>query len=361
MIKKVLPAYGFDADSFAIPFGNGLINDTWKVENENNAYILQKINTNIFKHPEYISENVHSIAGYLSVHCPEYYFLTPIKTLSGEDLVFIPQDGYYRMFPFVKNSHTIDVAKNTHQTFEAAKKFGELTKLLAGFPAQQLKITLPDFHNITLRYTQFLQAKKSGIKERIKNAKELIQFLESQKNIVEEFEEIKASENFKLRVTHHDTKINNVLFNDEEKGICIIDLDTLMPGYFISDVGDMIRTCVPDVDEEEKDISKIHIREEIFVALAEGYLSEMYNELSKEELNNFVYAGKFMIYMQALRFLSDYLNNDVYYGSTYNGQNFYRAANQTQLLKLLVQSEKKFSSIVSHIIQKKPNSLKHQL
>ena len=264
MIKKILPTFGCSPNSIVIPFGNGLINDTWKVDDGNKNYILQKINTAIFRHPEYISENIHAIANYLSVHYPHYFFLTPIKTLAGEDIVFIEGDGYYRMFPFVKNSHTIDVAENANQTFEAAKKFGELTKLLANFPAQQLKITLPDFHNLSLRYKDFVQAKESGIKKRIDKSRELIEFLENQKNIVEEFEKIKSSKNFKLRVTHHDTKINNVLFNNEEKGVCVIDLDTLMPGYFISDVGDMIRTCVPCVNEEEKDISKIQIREEIF-------------------------------------------------------------------------------------------------
>jgi hypothetical protein len=131
-----------------------------------------------------------------------------------------------------------------------------------------------------------------------------------------------------------------------------------MPGYFISDVGDMIRTCVPCVNEEEKDISKIKIREEIFIALAEGYLSKMYDELSEEELKHFVFAGKFMIYMQALRFLSDYLNNDVYYGSAYEGQNFIRAANQIQLLKLLIENEEKFSGIVSTIVQNKITDFK---
>jgi thiamine kinase-like enzyme len=262
-------------------------------------------------------------------------------------------EGYYRMFPFVENSHTINVAKNASQTYEAAKKFGELTRLLSEFPVSELKITLPDFHNISLRYLDFLAAKQSGVKERIARANELIQFLESQKNIVDEFEKIRASKAFKLRVTHHDTKINNVLFNEAEKGICVIDLDTLMPGYFISDVGDMIRTCVPSVSEEEKDIDKIHIRKEIFVGVAEGYLSEMHGELSEEELSCFVYAGKFMIYMQALRFLSDYLNNDVYYGRAYEDHNFYRASNQTHLLKLLIQNEKDFSAIVFDVAKKR--------
>ena len=352
MIKKILLAYGCSPNAIVISFGNGLINNTWKVDDGNKNYILQKINTGIFKHPGFISENIHAVANYLSVHYPDYFFLTPIKTLAEKDIIFIEGDGYYRMFPFVK-SHTIDVAENGSQTYEAAKKFGEFTKLLTNFPAQQLKITLPDFHNLSLRYKDFTNAKQFGVKERIEKSHELINFLESQKNIVEEFEKIKSSKNFKLRVTHHDTKINNVLFNNEGKGICVIDLDTLMPGYFISDVGDMIRTCVPCVNEEEKDISKIQIREEIFTALAKGYLSEMYNELSNEELNNFVYAGKFMIYMQALRFLSDYLNNDAYYGSVYEGQNFYRAANQVQLLRLLNQKEKKFSDIVANIVRNK--------
>ncbi len=349
MLEDVLLAYSINSNASIFPYGHGLINRTWKIEDGKNNFILQKINTQIFKHPGFISENIHAIAIFLEHHYPAYFFLTPRKTPSGKDLVFIKEEGYYRMFPFIENSHTIDVAENTSQTYEAAKKFGELTKLLATFPANELKITLPDFHNISLRYKDFLHAIQSGNKERITKANELIEFLESQKNIVDEFEKIQSSNAFKLRVTHHDTKINNVLFNTAEKAICVIDLDTLMPGYFISDVGDMIRTCVPAVSEEENDIAKIYIREEIFVAVAEGYLSEMCNELSSEELNSFVFAGKFMIYMQALRFLSDYLSNDAYYGSTYEDHNFYRASNQAQLLKLLIENEKKFSAIVSDI------------
>ena len=166
---------------------------------------------------------------------------------------------------------------------------------------------------------------------------------------MKEYEALKASGNLKLRVTHHDTKINNVLFDDENKGICVIDLDTLMPGYFISDVGDMIRTYISPFGEDEKDLSKLEMREDYFTAIAEGYLSEMFDELNEAELQHFVFAGKFMIYMQALRFLSDYLNNDVYYGSKYEGHNFIRATNQVHLLKLLIEKEEKFQTIVLNI------------
>jgi len=349
MSEEILQIYGLN-NAKIIPFGNGLINHTWKINDAGNAYILQKINTSVFKTPEFISQNIEAVSKYLTVHFPGYFFCTPCKTISGDDLVCLKDEGYFRMFPFVKNSHTINVADNKNQTYEAARKFSELIKLLADFPVDQLKITLPDFHNISLRYENFLEAISSGNKERIKNSADLIQFLKSQQKIVTEFEKIKNSNDFKQRVTHHDTKISNVLLDDNDKGICVIDLDTLMPGYFISDVGDMIRTYISPVGEEEKDFSKLEMREDYFTAIAEGYLEEMYRELSDAEIDHFVYAGKFMIYMQALRFLTDYLNNDAYYGSAYEGHNFVRAGNQVQLLKLLIEKEEKFQSIVYNIV-----------
>ena len=138
-----------------------------------------------------------------------------------------------------------------------------------------------------------------------------------------------------------------MLFNNNDKGLCVIDLDTVMPGYFISDVGDMIRTYLSPVSEEEKDFSKIQIRDEYFKAIAEGYLTEMNDELTATEKEHFVYAGKFMIYMQALRFLTDYLNDDIYYGSKYEGHNFIRANNQLTLLNRLIEKENHLSSLIN--------------
>ncbi len=158
-------------------------------------------------------------------------------------------------------------------------------------------------------------------------------FLLAQKNIVTEFEKITRDNNFKRRVTHHDTKISNVLFDDEGNGLCVIDLDTTMSGYFISDVGDMMRTYLSPYSEEEKDISRITVRDEYFDAVAKGYLKEMNEELTPSELDHFVYSGDFMIYMQAVRFLTDHFNNDIYYGAKYEGHNFMRAQNQIALLQ----------------------------
>lgn len=349
MISSVLLKYGLHANTSIHPFGHGLINNTWRVDNGTEKYILQKINSVVFKQPEYISENINAIADYLSIHFPGYFFCKPCRTVDGSTLVCEEGEGYFRMFPFINNSHALVVAENTAQTWEAARKFGEFTRLLAGFPAQTLKITLPDFHNISLRYKHFLTATELGNTTRIEQSASLIEFLKDQHAIVTEYETIKASGHLKLRVTHHDTKISNVLFDDADKGICVIDLDTVMPGYFISDVGDMIRTYISPYGEEEKDLSKLEVREDYFIAIAEGYLHEMNAALNEVELNHFVFAGKFMIYMQALRFLTDHLNNDVYYGSSYEGHNFVRAANQVQLLKLLIGKEEKLQAKVLNI------------
>ena len=272
----------------------------------------------------------------------------PIKSIYNKDIFFDSEDGYFRLSPFVENSHTIDVIQNPSLAFEAASQFGKFTKLLSGFDATALKITLPDFHNLTLRYQQFQQALVNGNTTRIQQSKKLIQAIIANKSIIDSFEKIKTNPNFKFRVTHHDTKISNVLFDENNKGLCVIDLDTLMPGYFISDVGDMMRTYLSPVSEEENNFSKIEIRDDYFTAIAKGYLGQLAFELSEEEKNHFVYAGKFMIYMQAMRFLTDYINDDIYYGSKYEGHNFVRAGNQLMLLQKLMDKEPQLLQIIKN-------------
>jgi len=347
LYDEIISGYNLGVNDLDVePIVNGLINATWRINNSHHSYILQKVNHHIFKSPESIASNVRMVADYLSKHHPGYFFVSPIQTRNGAEMMNIPNRGYFRLIPFVKDSHTINTVEKPQQAFEAAKKFGEFTRLLAGFPVEKLKITLPDFHNLTLRYQQFLQALETGNKTRLNVSKEYIQFIKEHKNIVDIYESILQNPSFKLRVTHHDTKISNVLFDAENKGLCVIDLDTLMPGYFISDVGDMVRTYLSPVNEEEKDFSKICIREEYFKSIWDGYMSEMKNELNDEERRHFIYAGKFMIYMQAIRFLTDHLNNDTYYGAKYEGQNFVRAGNQITLLKKLIEKENVLKSLI---------------
>jgi hypothetical protein len=350
MFEKIFTEFGFDAAKASVqPFGSGLINNTWLVVHQQKDYILQRINQHVFKNPFDIADNSKVICEYVKEKYPEYNFICPFKTASKDEMIFIKDHGHFRMFPFVKNSRTIDVVKTIAQANEAAKQFGKFTVVLSGFPVKRLKITIPDFHDLKLRYQQFETAMQNGNKERIKEASETINFLKAQHDIVAISEKISKSDDFKKRVTHHDCKISNVLFDENDKGICVIDLDTVMPGYFISDVGDMMRTYLSVYSEEEKEISKIEIREDYFKGIAEGYLSEMGKELSRVEKDHFVYAGKFMTYMQAIRFLTDYLNDDVYYGSKYEGHNFIRATNQVMLLKKIIEKEQVLNEIIKSL------------
>lgn len=340
ILKSVLSAYGFDIDSTTVEaFGSGLINYTWRVSNAEKVYILQRINHAIFKKPEDIAANISLIAAYLQQNYPEYLFVSPLKTTKGEEMIYLEGEGYFRMFLFVEGSHSKDVVETPEQAYEAAAQFGRFTKLLRGVDMTELKTTLPQFHDLSLRYQQFLDALKQGNKERIKESDELIQILLKNADIVDVFDNIGKNSAFKLRVTHHDTKISNVLFDIHDKGLCVIDLDTVMPGYFISDVGDMMRTYLSPVSEEETGFNKIEVRDAFYKAIVQGYFDEMKEELTETEKQYFFYAGQFMIYMQALRFLADYLNNDVYYGAKYPKHNFNRAKNQVVLLQKLVEKK----------------------
>ena len=346
MFETIFKEFAIDPNVSVKPFGSGLINNTWLISGNENDLILQRINHNIFKQPFDIAGNIRLIGEYLKAQHPDYLFICPRKTIAGDEMIFIKDEGYFRLFPFVKNSHTTNVVVSASQAYEAAHQFGRFTNLLSGFPVEKLRITLPDFHNLPLRYVQFETVIKDGNKERIKQSAAIISFLKNQYELVAISEQIGAHTDFKKRVTHHDSKISNVLFDENDKGLCVIDLDTVMPGYFTSDFGDMMRTYLSPVSEEEKDLSKIEIRDEYFKAIAEGYLSEMGNELSAVEKKYLVYAGKFMTYMQALRFLTDHLNNDVYYGSKYEGHNIIRANNQAALLKKIIEKEKLLHELV---------------
>jgi Ser/Thr protein kinase RdoA (MazF antagonist) len=176
--------------------------------------------------------------------------------------------------------------------------------------------------------------------------------LRDHSDILVTYNHLLTSDKLPIRVVHHDAKINNVLFDDEWNGICLIDLDTVMPGYFISDVGDMMRTYLCPVNEDEPDLSKIKIDEQCLDAIINGYFSEMGDELTTSEKEYFIYAGKFMIYMQAIRFLTDHLNGDIYYHIDYAGQNLVRAKNQLILLNQLIQLEEKIDLLTNPSLKK---------
>jgi Ser/Thr protein kinase RdoA (MazF antagonist) len=338
MIEKALHAYLPDIEHFSlVPIGSGLIHRTWKVEvPEGKVFVLQEVNTGVFTNPVAIAENLDKIGRYLAEHAPGYLFAAPVRTTGGA--VFYRDDGgaYFRMFPFVSGSRTYDVVSSPEQAYEASRQFGLFTRNLRDFDTGKLRETLPRFHDLELRYEQFDRAVVSGDHSRVRDSAGLVAFLQRQRGLVDEYIALKSDPGFSLRVTHHDAKISNVLFDQGDKGLCVIDLDTVMPGYFISDVGDMVRTYVSPASEEVVDLSAVVVRREFYQAIYDGYLGVMGDVLSAAERGRFFYAGLFMVYMQALRFLADHLNGDVYYGAKYAGHNYDRAANQVKLLKELI-------------------------
>lgn len=299
-------------------------------------YVLQRVNNNVFKKPEIIAENIRLAGDYLAKNHPDYLFPTVVKTVSGDEMVFDKEGFPWRLFPFIPNTYTVDEVETPEQAFSAAREFGMLTRNLEGVDVTTFHPTIDRFHDLSLRWNQFESALKSASVERQKKAQEQIEAAQHFSWLVNKYSELISSGTLVLRVTHNDTKINNILFDSVSgKALCAIDLDTLMPGYFIYDLGDMIRTFVSPVNEGEKDVSKVIFREEIYDALVSGYMESMGSILSEKEKESIPFGGMMMTYIMALRMLTDFLNGDVYYHTTYPGQNLVRATNQFALLQVL--------------------------
>jgi Ser/Thr protein kinase RdoA (MazF antagonist) len=349
---QILEGFGLKKENYQVEkYGSGLINHTFRLRhqhgNSDGDYILQRINTCVFQDPYALVHNHRLAADYLSEHHPGYLFPAPEETVSGSDLLEWNQE-YWRMLPFVGHTISINEADKPRQAYEAARQFGKLARKLQGISLSHFRPTIPDFHNLALRYSHFQKAIAEAETKRKDQADELIEAFQHYTDIPATYEKLKTDPDFPDRLMHHDTKINNVLFDDKTyKGVCVIDLDTLMPGKIISDLGDMVRTYVSPVSEEETDFSKITIREAYYDALMKGYLSELRNDLTETEKNVLFYAGEFMIYMQGIRFLADYLKGDVYYAVKYPLHNFNRAKNQLVLLEKLNEKEAVLKQIIS--------------
>lgn len=315
---------------------SGLINHSYKINlNNGDSYFLQRINTAVFKNPVQLQHNYQLIQFHLqqegSITLPKL-----IKTVNGE--VYYDNNGEaWRCFEFLKNTYSPEIVSTPEKAYEVANCFGAFTAALHSIDINRLETILPDFHNLKLRYQQYLQALQNASAERKASAKELIAHIEQYTTLVAWYTSVsKNAKAFPLRIMHHDCKISNILFDKDTDAIrCPIDLDTTQPGLFFSDIGDMIRTIVPSLHEDDTNLQALTIRPDFLHAIAEGYLDAMADSLTKDEKENLQYAGSILIYMQALRFLADYLNGNVYYKTTYPDQNKDRTANQLLLLDLV--------------------------
>lgn len=334
----VLDAFGLSPHASYKPIGSGHIHQTYLVDDVK-KFVLQRVNKNVFTKPEVIAANNRIAANYLAKNFPEYLFPTALPDKNGYELVYDAEGYPWRVYPLIENTITIDFVTSEGEAFEAASGFGRLTRNLNEIDCSLFNPTLDRFHDLGWRYQQFeeeLASASDHVKEQVaEEIKLAIDF----RYLVNEYNQLIQSGSLKKRVTHNDTKINNILFDrNSHKAVCVIDLDTLMPGYFIYDLGDMVRTCVSPVSEEEQDVSKITFRKEIYDALLTGYLSEMKASMTLEERKAIPFAGKMMTYIMALRFLADFLRGNTYYHITYPDQNKVRARNQLYLLKILTEA-----------------------
>jgi hypothetical protein len=333
-IKKVAKEFGLDNPTIE-PLGAGIIHHTFKAESDVQSLVLQQLNTNIFTKPEALVDNYLLVYEHLQ-HNGRIRIPEPVESLSGEWLVKDEGGSRWRATQFIGNAYSPDSAHDAKAAFTTAACFGSFTKALQGINISELDVVIADFHDLSFRYDQFEEAVSSAELFKAMRATHVIAELRQRRHLVDFHETIRKNAQFPLRLMHHDCKIGNVLFDrNTHEVICPIDLDTIMPGKYFSDLGDMIRTMACTDGEESRNWEYIDIKKDFYHAIIEGYLQGVGDIFTAEEKKHIHFSGLMMIYMQALRFITDFLNGDTYYKTNYPEQNLNRALNQLILLEKL--------------------------
>ncbi len=331
------------------PTGSGHINDTYLITTEDQKYILQRINTAIFTDPEKLMHNIISVTEHLdkvfaSTHEEVKKTLQFMKTVKGESVCYF-EGKAFRVYKFIE-AHSMDCADRPSQLYEAGRAFGNFQRLLSDFDASTLYEVIPRFHDTANRYEAFEKAVASASADRLADARDEIEYVRSKKGEASVVVRGIACGDIPLRVTHNDTKINNILFNDEGSCVAVIDLDTIMPGSMLYDFGDAMRSGGTTAAEDEKDLSKVHFSLDNFEAYTRGYLAEFPN-LSPREIELIPFSAFLLTYECGMRFLTDYLMNDVYFKIAYPTHNLVRAKNQFTLARDIESKFDQMAAIVA--------------
>lgn len=319
----------------AAPLGRGHINDTYRVRNAERGhpdYLLQRINHQIFRDVDLLMDNIVRVTGHLKTKTmdPEREVLTVIGTHAGGTYYRDAGGNYWRMFDFKEETHSYDQITDTGQAFQGGKAFGRFQLQLADLPAETLGCTIPDFHNLQKRVADFETALKADAAGRSSAAAAEIRYLCDQKEAMLQLSrEVEACP---LRVTHNDTKFNNLLLDSAGRVQCVVDLDTVMPGYLAYDFGDAMRTLINSAAEDEPDLSRIRLNIPVFEAYTRGYLEEVQGFITGPEIESLTAGMQVLPYMQSIRFLTDYLSGDPYYKVLYPEHNLVRTRAQSALL-----------------------------
>lgn len=357
-LEDALYAFGFGPQcSYVKPFGEGHINETYAVymptdKGEEFAYILQRVNNNVFKDPAGVMENIFGVTEYLRNVVreeggdPDRETLSCIKTKNGCTYFEDSEGQPWRSYHYIQNSVCYQLVENPEQFYQSGASFGHFLKQLGSYPAASLKETIPNFHNTVNRFENFQIALKRDIKNRAVTCKPEIQFVLDRKEDCKVLVEQQENGTLPIRVTHNDTKLNNILFDaDTGKGLCIIDLDTIMPGLAANDFGDSIRFGAATAEEDEKDLSKMHFDISLYELYTKGYLEETRDVLTPEEAVSLAWGARLMTLECGMRFLTDYLQGDTYFKTAYPEHNLVRARTQFRLVEEMEQQFDKMIEI----------------
>ena len=347
IIKDIIQKFNIEGELISLePNHSGNINNTYvatfsREDGTQRKYLVQKINTTVFKEPYQLMKNIDSITSYLKRQMikngdTEHKVLEIIKTKEGKLLCYIKTDGerdYYRIYEYIENAITYDCSIDLNIVRNTGRAFGNFQKLLRNFPISKLTETIPNFHNTQKRYKKLLEDIKIDSEGRVDEVtREIVAILQREDKYNLIIEKIGTDE-IPYRVTHNDTKVNNVMMNkDTGDYLAVIDLDTVMPGSLLFDYGDGIRSTASTAKEDETDLSKVSLDLNLFEAYTEGYLSEMAEYITEEELELMGESIRIITLELAIRFLNDYINGDTYFKTNYEKHNLDRARNQLALV-----------------------------
>lgn len=330
-------------------FGDGNIHRTWKIESEDGKYfILQKFNNHVFKDPIGLMENTFLISKHLSIKIGEknlkWKFPSFYKTVENELFYKMEDETYWRLMDYI--DHDSRANENKERYFKAGASYGQFIDLLSDLSPNLIKETIPDFHNLYLRIETLKTIANQTTGHFKSSSEQEIKFLLDQEKRMLQIAELSKAGKFPVRLVHMDTKLDNILFDRKGNPVAIIDLDTVMPGIVHSDFGDALRSFGNTAGEEESDISKISFSLEVFEEYTRGFASSLKSVLTAMEIDTLHLAPGYFSYMQAIRFLIDYLQGSKYYNIKYPENNLVRTRNQIQLLKEITKKEHEMSLIV---------------
>lgn len=340
-------------------YGNGHINDTYALtfrQNDNmRRYILQRINESVFTNIDGLMDNIVKVCDYLKQLAinkgddPERKCLNIIPTHTGNSYHTDTKGNKWRCMLLIENTEAYQIAVDTAVFESTGHAFGEFISSLQDFPVTELHAVIPNFHNTTSRYRDLTHAIKRNIEGRRRYCRDEIRFATAREDNCAKIVELLASGVMPLRVTHNDTKINNVLMDaDTGEAVCVIDLDTIMPGSIVYDYGDGIRSGCNTALEDEKDLDKVHFNVEMFEYFTKGFMRGLGSNLSLIEKENLAYGAILITFECGIRFLTDYLNGDTYFKTAYSNHNLVRARTQ---FKLVEEMEKIFP-LMNEIVEK---------